>query len=46
MGRRNIPDRLPQDGTSKGNYTAIGLGNEKGSIHRREIENPEKNTQT
>ena len=32
MGRRNIPDRLPQDGTSKGNYTSIGLGNEKGSI--------------
>ena len=32
MGRRNIPDRLPQDGTSKGNYFATGMGNDKGSI--------------
>ena len=32
MGRRNIPDRLPQDGTAKGTYFATGMGNDKGSI--------------
>ena len=32
MGRRTIPDRLPQDGTAKGTYFATGMGNDKGSI--------------